>query len=397
MIVQILWIIFQILVGYNLVLPLILYGLHKISSPKKYFDNSVEERDYGIIVTAYEQTELLPAVVNSLLKLNYTNYLIYIVADKCDISSLNFDDDRVVLLRPPETLASNTRSHLYAIDNFTRPHELLTIIDSDNLVDPEYLNVLNIYFDNGFEAVQGVRKAKAYATNIASMDAARDLYYHFFDGEVLFELGSSATLAGSGMAFTTALYNECFRTHDMDGAGFDKVLQAKILMRDKRIAFAKHAVVFDEKTANSTQLVHQRSRWINTWFKYVGFGFSILASGVKNMSKNQLLFGVILLRPPLFLFILLSLFCLLVNVFVSGLAAAIWLLALLAFVVSFFLALKHGKADERIYSALKNIPSFMYLQVCSLMKIRNANKRSVATRHVVSNVDRGNHFKNKIS
>jgi len=377
------WLVFQLLAGYNLVLPLLLYAFYLLVGQKKYQVANVPQYDYGIIVTAYEQTDLLPAVVNSLLKLNYTNYLIYVVADNCDISGLDFADKRVVLLKPEKTLASNTRSHLYAISHFQRNHQLLTIIDSDNLVDPNYLNELNVFFANGFEAVQGLRKSKALNTTLAAIDSARDLYYHFFDGKILFGLGSSATLAGSGMAFKTTLYRACFADHDLEGAGFDKVLQAKIVLKKKRIAFAADAVVYDEKTAGSAQLINQRSRWINTWFKYFGRGFTIIGHGLINLNWNQLLFGIILIRPPLFLFILLSMICLAVNIFLSALGTALWVVAFVAFGAGFYLALINGHADSKIYKSLLNIPSFMYLQICSLLKIRHANKRSVATKHIV--------------
>ncbi|MFX7155939.1 glycosyltransferase, partial [Acinetobacter baumannii] len=94
--------------------------------------------------------------------------------------------EKVVLLRPEETLASNTRSHFYAINRFKRPHERLTIIDSDNIIDPDYLQALNVYFDKGFKAVQGLRDAKNIDTTVAALDAARDIYYHYYDGKLLF-------------------------------------------------------------------------------------------------------------------------------------------------------------------------------------------------------------------
>src|SRR5690606_33466983 len=122
-----------------------------------------------------------------------------------------------ILLRPETVLASNTRSHFYAIEHFKRPHNRLTIIDSDNLIDPAYLNELDAYFDRGFEAVQGVRKAKNTDGLYDSLDAARDIYYHFYDGKILFNVGSSATLAGSGMAFTVDLYKTCLAHLDIVG------------------------------------------------------------------------------------------------------------------------------------------------------------------------------------
>lgn len=379
-VIKLIWLIIQVLIGYNLVLPLLIWLISLLRKNTRHFVQT-EPADYAIIVTAYEQLTHIPAVVSSILNLNYPNYMVYIVADKCDTSGLTINDERVVVLRPETTLASNTRSHFYAIRNFTRSHNRLTIIDSDNLVHPEYLNELDIYFNQGFEAVQGIREAKNLNTTYACLDAARDIYYHFYDGKVLFGAGSSATLAGSGMAFTTALYRDCLEATDITGAGFDKVLQAAIVGRNKRIAFTDKAIVYDEKTSHSEQLVNQRARWINTWFKYFAFGFTMIGKGIKNVSWNQLLFGIILLRPPLFIFLLLSVLFMFTSFFVSGLAVVIWLMAFLLFVTGFYLALAKSDTDARIYQSLINIPKFIFYQVLSLLKSRRANQRSVATHH----------------
>ncbi|WP_374164277.1 glycosyltransferase [Arcticibacter sp. MXS-1] len=263
------WTTFQVIVGYNLFMPFLLYCCWRLITSKRN-TNIVASRepDYAIIVTAYEQTDSLYAVVDSISRLNYSNYIVYVVADNCDVTDLIFPDNRVMLLHPPETIASNTGSHFYAIRNFVRKHERLTIIDSDNLVHPEYLNELNRTFSQGFEAVQGVRKAKNLNSTLACLDAARDIYYNFYDGKLLFGLGSSATLAGSGMAFTVALYGRCLQDSSVSGAGFDKVLQAEIVGANERIAFCERAWVYDEKTSGSDQLVNQRARWISTWFRF---------------------------------------------------------------------------------------------------------------------------------
>jgi cellulose synthase/poly-beta-1,6-N-acetylglucosamine synthase-like glycosyltransferase len=386
-VVNALWILFQVLIGYNLVLPIVLFLLYSLKKPKQVLLSAPAEADYAIIVTAYEWVTAIPDVVASLLKLNYSNYLIYVVADKCDISTLNFTDERVIVLRPEETLGGNVRSHFYAINRFQRTHERLTIIDSDNLVEPEYLNELNKMFNQGFEAVQGIREAKNLDTTYACLDAARDIYYHFYDGKVLFGVGSSATLAGSGMAFTTHLYRQCLEHLDVSGAGFDKVLQAAILNQNKRIAFTGKAIVYDEKTTHSEQLVKQRARWINTWFKYFKYGFTLLLQSVKNFSLNQFLFGLILLRPPLFIFLILAVFCMLANVFISGVAVALWLTGFLLFVLGFYIALAKSDTDKRIYQSLVNIPKFIYFQILSLLKSRKANQYSVATRGAQSSTN----------
>lgn len=381
----IIWTIVQLIVGFNLVFPLMLYIIYisrKVLLLKKTVPHTQkQEADYAIIVTAYEQTHTLPDVVNSLLQLHYHNYLIYVVADNCDVANLQFNNEKTVLLRPEETLANNIKSHFYAINRFKRPHERLTIIDSDNLTHPDYLNNLNKMFDKGFEAVQGERKAKNLNTTFACLDAARDLYYHFYDGKILFGAGSSATLSGSGMAFTVDLYKECLQQLNISGAGFDKVLQKEIIIRKKRIAFTGNAIVYDEKTTHTDQLVKQRARWINTWFKYFSYGFTLIARGIININWNQFLFGLVLLRPPLFVFLLLSIIFMCVNIIVSPVIALYWLAAMGLFVAGFIWALMRSETDKRIYASLINIPRFIFYQVVSLTKAKKANKLSVATKH----------------
>ena len=382
------WVLIQVLIGYNLILPIILFLIYSL---RHLFRSGIKpaipsnEEDYAIIITAYQQTTLLPAAVDSVLNLRYSNFMIYVVADNCDVSNLKFDDERVILLRPEEILASNTASHFYAIRNFKREHTRLTIIDSDNLVDENYLTGLNSLFDQGYSAVQGIRKAKNLDTTYACLDAARDIYYHFYDGKILFELGSSATLSGSAMAFKTELYRECLEKLEIKGAGFDKVLQFEIVKRGLRIAFAERAIVYDEKTSQSQQLVKQRSRWINTWFRYYNFGLILLSRGLTRLSLNQSLFGVILLRPPLFIFLILSVFCLFINLWLSVNAALVWLISLIIFVTGFAIALVASKTPQKIYNALITIPKFMFFQVVSLMKIRSANEISIATEHYHTN------------
>ncbi len=382
LIVNYAWIFIQLVIGYNLILPLILFILYScFKQPTSTVGEAPNEDDYAVVVTAFEYTEQLEDTVNSLVALNHDKYLIYVVADKCDINDLHFGDPRVILLKPELVLASNTRSHLYAINNFKRQHNRIAIIDSDNLVHPEFLTELEKWFKKGFNAVQGVRAAKNLDTTLACLDAARDIYYHFYDGQVLFRLGSSATLSGSGMAFTTDLYRYFLQNHDVVGAGFDKVLQFTLVKQNFRIAFAADAIVYDAKTSVSEQLINQRSRWIHTWFKYSKFGFTLLRHSLQSPNCNQFLFGLTLLRPPLFIFLILSLLFMIINFFINPGVALIWAVSIFCFLLSFAIAFKNSVVDPKIYKSLAGIPIFIFYQILSLMKIKTISKRPPTTRH----------------
>jgi cellulose synthase/poly-beta-1,6-N-acetylglucosamine synthase-like glycosyltransferase len=382
-----LWILLQVMIGLHLVVPFVLYILSLVASqkPKRKVSDSNLEADYGIIVTAYGQLDGVEHVLDSILKVDYSQYHVYVVADNCEGSrSWRYEHPKVTILWPEKVLASNTRSHFYAIRHFHRPHARLTIIDSDNLVKADYLRALNLYFDQGFQAVQGVREAKNLNTPLACLDAGRDIYYHFYDGKLLFRLGSSATLAGSGMAFETEVYKACLGDLDIEGAGFDKVLQYQLVRRGYRIAFAEEAKVFDEKTTQAQQLVKQRARWINTWLKYFSYGFHLLGQAIVQFNWNKGLFGFILLRPPLFMFILGSGLCMLLSLWIDGwMAFLVWIGAFMLFALGFMIALWHSKTPKAVYQALWQIPVFMYYQIISLFNAKRANKISVATQHSV--------------
>lgn len=375
---------FEFIVIFNLVFPLALYLLWKFSKKDiaQATISNENSRDYAVIVTVYEQTLFIPDVVQSLLNLDYDKFLIYIVADNCQPDeNLTFHDPRVSVLYPPTVLSNNVKSHFFAINNFSRPHDVLLIIDSDNLAHPSLIHELNRSFDKGFKAVQGVRMAKNMDTTIAALDAARDIYYHFYDGKLLFGVGSSATLSGSGMAFDVPLYRQSLEHVPVNGAGFDKVLQAMILSEDNRIAFSENAIVYDQKTAGSNQLVKQRSRWINTWFKFFKYGFSLICKGIRNFSLNQFLFGIVLLRPPLFMFLLLCIVLIFVNLFINAYISVALTVSLCLFIIGFIIALRSGKTDEKVYKALRFIPMFIFYQLISLGRSLIPDQKNIATKH----------------
>lgn len=374
-------VIVQLLIGLHFFMPLIMYVVKSILKKTATALEIPYEADYAVIVTAYQQTTLVPMVVDSILKASYSNYIVYIVADNCDISGLIFEDSRVVVLRPEEVLASNTKSHFYAINRFQRNHDRLTIIDSDNLVHQDYFNELNKIFDQGYTAVQGVRAAKNLNTIYACLDEAGDMYYRLTDRKLMFEAGSSAALSGSGMAFTIQLYRDCLEHNEISGAGFDKILQYEILNRGDRIAFAEKAIVYDEKTAKTDQLVNQRSRWINTWFKYLYLGGKLMLKSITSLNWNQFLFSTMLLRPPLFMMVLFSGAFFIIDLFLMPVFAIYWVIAVLIFFTFVFKSLAYFKADEKIYKSLKNAPKFIYFQILALLKVRKANQISVATEH----------------
>ena len=139
--------------------------------------------------------------------------------------------------------------------------------------------------------------------------------------------------------------------------------------------------MLDEKTTNSEQLIKQRARWINTWFRYFKFGFGILLTGLIKFNWNKILFGWVLLRPPLFIFLAMSFMCFAIDLFIFPNQILYWVIAFFLFVVGFILSLLLSNTNKLIYRSLWGIPFFIFHQLQSLLKVNKANQLSIATKH----------------
>jgi len=384
--VDILFIILQVLIAIYLTIPffsLIIYAIINLFAIKNPFEKRafLNERQYefGIIITAHQETEFIFPLVDSLLKQTYNNFYVYVIADDCDTSGLIFNDKRIHILQSIPALHAKVKSIHYGIENFKRKHDIIVIFDADNLVHPLFLEIMNKYFQKGYKVVQSEFKPKNTDSNYARMDAIGDMFNFFIEREVRMCINLSATIWGSGVAFDYDLYKG-IEYRDLLG-GFDKKLQAHLVQHVDKIAFAADAILFDEKIASGKSLENQRIRWIHSYFKYFKESFQIFYGGIMNLNFNIAYFGFVLLRPPLFIVITCSMFFMLIDYFVHVQYFYIWLCILFSFLSSFVcIVLLKGK-DFRFIKTLFFIPFFVFRQMAALLKIKKAKRSFIKTPH----------------
>lgn len=376
--VQLFLIFFLLLPFFNLFFSL-LVPRQKL---KKNFD---KKYDFAAVITAYKDINVAIPCVDSILKQKYENYIIYLVADQCDVSNLNFDSDKVVILNPSEKLGSKVKSINLAIVNFKRKHEAIIVFDPDNLAHPQFLQKINLYFCNGYKAVQGRRTAKNLDSLYACLDAMGENYYNYVTKYAPFKLRSSSPIAGSGMAIDYDIYVDHLNHYDQGSdkviVAEDKILQAEIVAKGFEIAFARDAIIYDEKVSSGAQVERQRTRWINSYFKYSKKAVQIIFQGLINFNWNQFLFGLNIFLPPLFLLILTSLFFTFLNLFIDKQMFIVWLCALTTFFLNFNAALLLSNVEKEIWKSMWGIPLFMFNQIMALLKIKRSNKEFMETEH----------------
>jgi len=370
-----------------LISPFLIVFFSLIVGKKTPKNKTSKNFDFACIITAYKDASIAMHTLDSILAQNHKNYMVYLVADDCEVSSISLNSGQAVLLTPVLPLKSKLKSIDYAITNFVRKHDAIVIFDPDNLAHPDCLAEINNFHNLGYGAVQGRRTAKNLDSFYACLDAAGEYYYNYVQRQGPFSLGSSATIAGSGMSIITESYVnflnseliQQYHAADKVIVAEDKMLQVELVKHGNIIAFAPNAIIYDEKVVSGQQVQRQRTRWINSYFIHLKDGLGLLGTGFKRMSFNQIFFAYTSILPPMFIQVGLALVFSFINIFISFSHFLLVLGALMIFAFNFMFTLYLGKAPIQVWKSLWGLPLFISKQVLALFHLGSSNKDFLVT------------------
>jgi cellulose synthase/poly-beta-1,6-N-acetylglucosamine synthase-like glycosyltransferase len=378
----------QLLLASYLLQPfflLIIFGIKRTAGLfyKKAVISSSENdtaHSFAVIVTAHKNLELVPPLVDSVLKQTYRHFKVYVVADGCEQTDIGYNNHpQVKVLKPETNLNAKIRSIDHAINNFDEAHHALIILDADNLLHPDYLSVLNLYFNKGYRAVQTNMLAKNNDSVFAKLDAAGNYFSNFVDRRMRMEMGLSANIWGLGIAIETSLYKEVIYQNFL--GGFDKKIQADIVKLIPQLAYAEDAIVYDEKIDSGDAMETQRIRWINAYFKYFKYGWNVFVTGLKRGNFNLVFFGFNLLRPPLFLQLSGAALFTILNFWIAPALSVAWVAILMIFPLSFLAIVAVMSTDKAVVKSLLYLPLVFLRQVRAFLHIGKANKSFLQTQN----------------
>ncbi len=361
------------------------FGKEKLAQPV----TSVAH-DFGCIITAYRNAAIARPLVESLLQQTHLNFHIYLVADECPSNfDLGLRHEHLTVLQPDPPLRLKAKSIIHAIEHFRRDHSYIAVFDADNLAHPNFLQEINRYANAGHRCIQGQRTAKNLDSTYAALDSMGEHYKNYLERYVPYLLGGSAVISGSGMATEATLYRAYLASPEIEQGKHqwkkmlqeDKILQNFLLRRNERIAYARHAVVFDEKVETGDAVQTQRSRWLFSYFQNIPNALGLLRRGLLGLSFNQLYFGFVTLVLPMFIQVALAGLLAVVGFFI----APMWSLALAAAVAVFALnilwTLRLDGAPQPVWDAVWQVPRFVLRQVAGLLRMGNPNKNFKHTEH----------------
>ncbi|MCB0527461.1 MAG: glycosyltransferase [Saprospiraceae bacterium] len=354
---------------------------------KRYFP--VRSFDFACVITAYRNIDIARPLVESLLRQTHSNFTIYLVADDCLAPDFGGYDDRVVVLRPETPLRLKIKSIIYATQHFRHPHDYIVVFDADNLAHPEFLQEINKYANADYRCIQGQRRAKNLNSSYAALDSLGEHYKNYTERYVPHLLGCSAVISGSGMATEAELYLEYLHSPEIaEGQHLgkkmlqeDKILQNFILRRDKKIAYARKAIVYDEKVDSGKAVETQRSRWLYSYFQNVPNAVDLIWKGLTKPSFNQLYFGLVTFALPMFMLVGLGAVVGILGIAISPHGSEAVVAAMLIFIFNILWCLRLEKAPPPVWKAIWLVPLFIWRQFTGLFKMADPDKNFRPTEH----------------
>lgn len=352
-----------------------LAGLHK----NKKFRKSGEQHKFAAVIAARNEEAVIENLIESLKLQNYPRELldIYVVADNCtdNTALVAKQAGATVFERFNKVEVGKGYVLRYAFDKFIEEdadYDAYCIFDADNVVDREFISVMNDALDSGVEVAQGYRDMKNASDTWVSGGHA--LFYwmenRFFNSARSF-LGLSATINGTGFMVASSLikeigYNTSTCTEDIE-------YSLQCVLAGRRVGWVPDARVYDEQPVTLSQSMRQRLRWTNGLIQcYRRYAGPLAKKVIDKPDWVTIDMLIYLLSSPAMLFgmiaTVMSGFFVLFRIFdPMGTVMNFGFLFLGAFVgfwlIGFFTMLLEGKLSKDLFRAVAGYPIFNILWV----------------------------------
>lgn len=348
----------------------------------------VPAKDYkcfAILIAAYREDAVIMDTVRACLAQNYPNdkFDVVVISDHMQPeTNAALSVLPVKLLQVDFEKSTNTKSLKAALGLLDKDaYDLALIIDADNIISPSYLSEVNNAFAvSGVRVVQTHRIAKNLNTDMAYLDAISEEINNSIFRLGHANLGMSAALIGSGMAFEYSLFYDAMMSNTSVG-GFDRVLEMKLLYKGVRFHYLPDTCVKDEKIQKAQNFYQQRRRWLSaqyySFFEFVNHLLPAIRDGKWDFCDKlyqQISFSRVLLLGFTFIISFAYSLC------ASPLAYKWWgIFALL--LLSLALAVPRHYWKWRLLKAFCLVPYSFLLMFLNLFRLREANKKFIHTAH----------------
>lgn len=349
--------------------------------------SSCDQKRIAVLIPAYKEDQVILECVHSCMLQKYPadKYDTVVISDRMEektnlaLSALPIKLVQVFFQNSTKAKALN-----YAMEQIGDDYDVAVVLDADNIIDTDFLEKINEAFSiPDVQIIQAHRKAKNLNTNLSVLDAISEEINNGIFRLGHANVGLSAALIGSGMAFDYSLFKNVMLTIDAVG-GFDRALELSLIKEGKRIHYLPDVEVLDEKVQNHANFSNQRRRWLSAQIhyltQYIGDIPLALLKGnwdfCDKVFQQMSIPRILLLGMTFVLALLLS--------FVNWVIALKWWVLFVVLITALLIVIPKSLFNRRLLKALLDLPYSFILMCRNLFRLKGANKKFIHTSHGVN-------------
>ena len=226
-----------------------------------------KQHKFMTIIPAHNEETVIGNLIESLKNLDYPKdlYDIYVIADNCTDNTAKVAKEAGAIVY--ERFDEKRKTKGFALQWFFKkkieedaPYDAFCIFDADNIVDKNFLKVMNRKLCQGEEVVQGYKDIKNPSDSWVSSGYA--IFYwtmHRFYHLARYNIGLSPLMNGTGFMVKFDIIKP--NGWDTKTLTEDIEFSLKQIIKGERLGWAKDAIVYDEQPVGFKQSWTQRERW----------------------------------------------------------------------------------------------------------------------------------------
>lgn len=346
---------------------------------------------YLVLYPAYNEDKV---IVNSVQKFlaqyyPYDSFHVAVISDHMQPeTNKKLTELPITLLLPVFDKSSKAKAMQYAMDHFQKSEvrgqrsedfDYIVILDADNVVEPHFLEQLNIECAKGYKAIQCHRCAKNNDNDIAVLDGVSEEINNTIFRKAHNRIGLSSALIGSGMCFDYQWFKE--NVYKLTTAGEDRELEALLLQQKIYIQYEPDIHVFDEKVSNKDNFQKQRLRWmtaqIQSLFRMLPYIPKAILTGNIDFVDKTIQQALI----PRSMLVVLTLGMAILITLISRIWSIKWWCLFFIICISLYIATPRQLRKHSVFGKIIALPRLVWRMVLNLLKINHKNTDFIHTSH----------------